>query len=129
VKGNQSIKSFVQEVLGCTCPDQVFEQIEDRQASSHTSPQTRSIAIGGKLLVYIWEVDDTSKLTENIYSLLESGRKERDQRGLNRFRLVLATEDTRTIKTRAELDFSRFKDLDENMHLHVIARQDLAGIY
>jgi hypothetical protein len=42
---------------------------------------------------------------------------------------VLATEDTRTIKTRAELDFSRFKDLDENMHLHVIARQDLAGIY
>ena len=52
------IKKFVQNVLGCTCPDKVFEQIEDNHVLPSMSPHSRSISIGGRLLIYVWKVED-----------------------------------------------------------------------
>ena len=55
---NDSIKDFVQNILGCICPDKVFEHIEDRRVASLSSPHTRCITIGGRLLIYIWNIRD-----------------------------------------------------------------------
>lgn len=125
---NESIKNFVRNILGCTCPDNVFEQIDDQQVSSSISPHTRSITIGGKLLLYIWEVGSPNQLEEGIPAILAAGKEARNELGLNRFRAILVTGDSSTIKSRADLCFSQFSDLDEKMHLHVISRQGLAGI-
>lgn len=125
---NESIKNFVRNILGCTCPDNVFEQIDDQQVSSSISPHTRSITIGGKLLLYIWEVGSPDQLEEGIPAILAAGKEARNELGLNRFRAILVTGDPSTIKSRADLCFSQFSDLDEKMHLHVISRQGLAGI-
>jgi len=118
---NLNIKKFVRQILGCTCPDKVFEQIEDRRTVSSFSPHTRSITIGGRLLIYIWEVDEIERFKNNFHVMLAAGRKERDEQGLNRFRAVLAVdESSRGIAVEADLHFSRFVGRDDRMHLHVI---------
>ena len=115
------IKKFVQNVLGCTCPDKVFEQIEDNHVLPSTSPHSRSISIGGRLLIYVWEVEDGfEELQEGLLAMLEAGKKERDADGLNRFRAVLAVENPQIIVPKANFYFSRFAGKDERMHIHVV---------
>ncbi len=125
---NQQIKHFVRHILGCTCPDNVFEHIKDQRVTADISPHTRTIIIGGKLLLYIWEVDNPDQLQEGIPAILTAGKKERDELGLNRFRAVLAADNAGAIKNLAELYFSQCKRLDDRMHLHVVDRNDLITI-
>lgn len=123
------IKDFVQNILGCTCPDKVFEHIEDRRVASLSSPHTRCITIGGRLLIYIWNIKDVNTLRENLAALLVAGRKERDDRGLNRFRAVLAVDNNPAhFAAETQRYFSEFADRDERIHLHVVASADLEGI-
>jgi hypothetical protein len=124
MKSQLLIKKFVQNVLGCTCPNKVFEQVEDRHVPPSSSPHTRSITIGGKLLIYIWEVDE-KELQEGILAMLETGKKERDARGLNRFRAVLAVKTPQAVAPRANQYFSLFEGKDDRMHIHVVPVNDL----
>ena len=123
------IKKFVRQVLGCTCPDKVFEQIEDKHVASAVSPHTRVITIGGRLLIYIWEVNEPGQFKENFPAMLAAGQKERDERGLNRFRAVLATDKiNQNIVAEAALYFSQFAGRDDRMHFHVVPQNALADI-
>jgi hypothetical protein len=115
------IKEFVRQVLGCTCPDRVFEQIEDRRVLSAVSLHNRSITIGGRLLVYIWEVEEITQFKEKFHAMLAAGKKERDDRGLNRFRAVLAVVDNPAgMIAAATVHFSEFDGRDDRIHFHVI---------
>ena len=125
---NQQIRHFVRHILGCTCPDNVFDHIKDQRVTADISPHTRTIIIGGKLLLYIWEVDNPDQLQEGIPAILTAGKKERDELGLNRFRAVLTADNAGAIKARAELYFSQCKGLDDKIHLHVIPSNDLKDI-
>jgi hypothetical protein len=123
------LKDFVQNILGCTCPDKVFEQIEDRHVAHSSSPHCRSITIGGRLLIYIWNVSGSYALKENLLAMLEAGKKERDERGLNRFRAVLAVGDTQKhIESEAKSYFSRYAGSDDRMHMHVVSSLDIRDI-
>jgi len=116
------IKDFVQKNLGCTCPDKVFEEIEDLPVAPLSAPHTRRIAIGGRLLIYIWNVKGTYKFKENLLAMLAAGKRERDARGFNRFRAVLAVDDTpQHVAKKAQLYFSHYADRDDRMHIHVVA--------
>ena len=125
MKIENSIKGFVQNVLGCTCPDKVFEQIEDRIVVSASSPHTRTITIGGRLLIYVWEADDPVDLKRDLFAMLKTGRKERDDRGLNRLRAVLGVENPQNVALRVEQYFPLFADKDDRMHVHVVSLQNL----
>ena len=125
---NESIKNFVRHILGCKCPDNVFEHIEDQRVTADISPHTRTIIIGRKLLLYVWEVNNPDQLQEGIPAILAAGKEERDELGLNRFRAVLAADNAGAIKNRAELYFSQCKGLDNRMHLHVVDRNDLISM-
>ena len=125
MKSQLCIKKFVQNVLGCTCPDKVFEQIEDRHVLSSSSPHSRSITIGGRLLIYVWKADKLMDLQQGLFAMLHTGKKERDARGLNRFRAVLAVETPHTVTTRANLYFSLFEGKDDRMHIHVVPLNSL----
>ena len=125
MESRNSIKEFVQNVLGCTCPDKVFEQIEDRIVESASSPHTRTITIGERLLIYVWEADGPMDLQQDLVAMLETGRKERDDRGLNRFRAVIAAENPQYLAPMAEKYFSLFADRDDRMHIHVVPLQNL----
>jgi hypothetical protein len=125
---NESIRKFVRNTLGCKCPDNVFAQIDDKQVTSKISPHTRSITIGGKLLLYVWEVNSPDQLQEGIPAILASGKKARNEIGLNRFRAILVTEDPSTIKIQADFCLSQFMDIDDKMHLHVVSSKGFTGI-
>ncbi|KPK22713.1 MAG: hypothetical protein AMJ61_16925 [Desulfobacterales bacterium SG8_35_2] len=123
------IKKFVRQVLGCTCPDKVFEQIEDKHVAPAVSPHTRVITIGGRLLIYIWEANEPGQFKEKLPAMLAAGRKERNERGLNRFRAVLATDETnQNIAAEAALYFSQFAGRDDRMHLHVVPQNALSDL-
>ena len=120
------IKKFVQNVLGCTCPDKVFGQIEDNHVLPSMSPHSRSISIGERLLIYVWKVEDRlEELQEGLLAMLEAGKKERDADGLSRFRAVLAVENPEIIAPMANFYFSRFQGKDDRMHIHVISLHTL----
>ena len=125
MKSKHPIKKFVQNVLGCKCPDKVFEQIEDRYLLPSSSTHSRSITIGGRLLIYVWEVDGQGDLQEGLHAMLEAGQKERDARGLNRFRAVLSVETPHTVTSRANKYFSLFEGRDDRMHIDVVPMGDL----
>lgn len=117
------IKNFVQQELGCTCPENVFEQIEDKRILSSDSPHNRAITIGGRLLVYIWEVEEAVQFREKFFAMLAAGKRERDWRGLNRFRAVLAVSGNHPgVAAEATLYFSEFGGKDDRIHFHIIPR-------
>jgi hypothetical protein len=123
------IQDFVQHILGCTCPDKVFEQIEDRRVAPSFSPHTRIITIGGRLLIYIWNVKGADRLKENLFAMLEAGKKERDEKGLNRFRAVLAFDTAaQHCETSAKSYFSQYAGKDDRMHIHVVSTENLKDV-
>lgn len=49
-KDNQTIKVFVRQTRGCSCPEEVFYRIEVEDADSPDSLFDQRITIGGKLM-------------------------------------------------------------------------------
>lgn len=117
-----AVKEFVQHVLGCTCPEEVFYNIEFERCMRIPpcrSPITR-IAVGGRLLVYILEADQADFVRHDLPVVLREGRRERNTKGFNRLRTVVATKDKGLIQSVAEEVFAGHEGLDEKIHLHII---------
>jgi hypothetical protein len=114
------IKPFVQQTLGCNCPEEVFSHIDCRINISYgTILLSHKINVGNKLLIYIVELKDPDSLNDALMLLIHEGKKERDMGGFNRFRLVLATDKTHLIQQHAFDIFDTLKK-DERVHLHVV---------
>jgi len=117
----ENVKTFVRNVLGCKCPEQVFEYIECQNVEVDGLPLTR-INVGNRLLLYVVEVNDV-KLKDVLPALVRAGKNERDDRKFNRFRLVVVTDDEE-VKRIARESFEN-ADVDEGVHLHVLGRDEL----
>jgi hypothetical protein len=128
MRNDRNIIKFVRHTLGCKCPDEIFDRIECRDRDSGADPYTRSITLGGRLLVYIWETNDPSLVEAGLPAMLLCGKNERDRLGLNRFRAVIATDDVDHIGSIAQRLFRDFSDKDEKVHLHVVSTHDVADL-
>ena len=117
------IKRFVQETLGCTCPEELFNQIDYQEEDDSISG--RKVTVGDRLLVYIIAMDRKSSIQGVINSALEQGVEERDKKGLNRFRLVLVASRPDELRSPAEHAFDRSGYTDEKTHLHVVNESDV----
>ena len=119
------IKIFVQQTLGCGCPEEVFEHIDSQSnVELNGIVLSRRIKIGNRLLIYIVEMADVDAVKKNLAFLVASGRKERDSIGFNRFRLVLIADDIRELKQFAEAVFAG-TNRDEKVHLHIIPKKNV----
>ncbi len=118
-----AIKIFVQQTLGCGCPEKVFEYIDClSNIKLNDIILKNKINIGNRLLLYIIEINDTNSLEDILPVLVRTGKKERDSMKFNRFRLVLVTDKLIEIKETAERIFEKiFKD--EKIHLHVVDKK------
>ena len=124
------IEDFARNVLGCDCPDEVFKVIECQQGDApRETPYSFRIAIGGRLLVYILETDDLEVVRKGLPEMLSAGKAERDEKGMNRFRAVVSTDDTETLEDAAKGIFEDFAEKDEKIHLHVLKKGDVAGVH
>jgi hypothetical protein len=123
----ESVRNFVRETLGCTCPEELLWQIEAerRPARSTNMPAHRVLTVGNRLLIYLWEAD-TPSLGATVACLLEAGREERNRRGLNRFRLVVVHPDPAQIEPTARQAYAAWKRAGEDRtHLHLVRPEDL----
>ena len=117
----ESIKTFVQQTLGCGCPEEVFKLI-DCQFNIKLNNEAilrNKINIGNRLLIYILEVNNTGPIKNILPFLVTSGKTERDNLKFNRFRLVLITDRVEEIKRTAESIFGAINK-DEKVHLHIV---------
>lgn len=128
MRNDQNLIKFVRHTLGCKCPEEIFDRIEYQEGSGGADPYTRSITLGERLLVYIWETNDPSLVETKLPAMLLCGKNERDQRGLNRFRAVIATDDVDRIGSIAQRLFRDLSDKDEKVHLHVVPTREVANL-
>ena len=119
------IKHFVQEVLGCSCPEEVFNKIDYEKEIDGISG--RKINVGDRLLIYIISIDGKSNIQGVINSALERGVEERDKKGLNRFRLVLVSSRPVELRSSAEQAFDSSGHTDDKIHLHIVNESDVVS--
>lgn len=128
---HQSIKRFAVEILGCGCPDEVFQTVETGTTtiSTLTTFQPDRILIGNRLLIYLAPVDSDTELPILLPDLIKAGTEERDSKGYNRFRLVLYTEDKDFDAAGTDFLFSSLAGVDDRLFLHIIEKQALSDIF
>ena len=122
---NSIIKSFVQKILGCRCPEEVFRSIDDKHdvRLNERILLSHSITIGDRLLIYVLDPEGPAQLGQCLGFIVSAGKKERDARGLNRFRLAVISDDALE-KELLHRGFEELADKDEKTHLHVIRKKE-----
>ena len=117
------IKAFVKGSLGCTCPDDVFDVVDDVGDVEIASGLSllHKITVGNRLLIYVYEADSIGNLKEHVPILVRHGNEEKTRRGYNRFRLVLLSDAIGAVRPIAKPLFESAND-QENTHLHIIDR-------
>jgi hypothetical protein len=121
----EKIKRFVQEALGCGCPEEVFRSIDckrDVELGGGVILDS-TITIGNRLLIYV-VYDNQDFVAKHLALLVSAGKKERDSRGLNRFRLVILTDGSSASGDAIRRTFDELQEKDDNIHLHVISSND-----
>ncbi len=120
---HDSIKFFIQKTLGCECPEEVFRSIDCqlRVRLQNDVLIDCVLIVGNRLLVYVVDDGDGSLDEKRLALYLAEGTKERDSKGLNRFRLVIAT-DKAWVQQRLKKAFEALNNEDDKVHLHVISK-------
>ncbi|TNF91847.1 MAG: hypothetical protein EP297_14900 [Gammaproteobacteria bacterium] len=125
----ESVKNFVRHTLGCSCPDSVFESQDiDREVALKDIKKFKKLVIGEKLLIYLIDIDSAADWPSMIAQLISAGKSERDLRSLNRFRLVLGTEDIESVQDEADRILEGMYGQDAKIHLHVVTSSELEKI-
>ncbi len=121
------VKTFVRHVLGCECPDEVFAHI-DCQCNivlNNDIVLRNKINIGNRLLIYVVEMNSPDFLKNILATLVPIGINERDEKGFNRFRLVIATDKLDNLKDKVEKTFKALEIKDEKVHLHIVHQNEI----
>ncbi len=122
---NSKIKHFVQEVLGCSCPEEVFNEICCKNENNVFSG--KKVTVGGRLLIYLVSMDSQSSVQEVVDAVLAEGVAERDREGFNRFRLVIVSSCPDEIRSLVQQAFNRSGCKDDMTHLHVVNTSHAEG--
>lgn len=118
---NSAVKVFVQEVLGCGCPEEVFNKIETNKNTEETIKC--ELIIGERLLIRIVEFQNTSTFQTLLENQMKNGITHRDKNGFNRFRLVIACSRPDQAQQQISGLIKRLEELDGKAHLHLINNQ------
>jgi hypothetical protein len=121
------IHHLIREILGCTCPEEVFDHIiiDTIPDISGISGDFVQIIMGNRLLVVIWFPVEYQQLPEHLPTLMQAGQTQRDRMQLNRFRLVIGTDFVEEIKKQLRLISPLIDSWDEKCHLHVVEREEI----
>jgi hypothetical protein len=116
------IREFIQGTLGCGCPEEVFEHVEER-AISWAGVPGRRITVGDRLLVAVFETDDPRLAVGRVAAWVADGRRARDAEGLNRLRVVIAGGRPAELEVAVRPVFDAAPERDDRVHLHVLDRR------
>lgn len=118
---DEKITAFVRNVLGCGCPDEVFNKIEvlNIDLDCNALKATR-IVIGDTLLIYILPYASVDIAIQCMDKLVINGKQDRDSHGYNRFRLVVPYCDDKSLEEQASALFATVAGSDEKLHIHYV---------
>lgn len=129
-----TFERFAREQLGCRCEPELFSRVEDDPSPLPGLPQIRRrVSVGARLLIYFAETTTEDLAPERvgdwIAAAIAAGVAERDRRGMNRLRLVVALEDpTPEYASAIAEHVSRLPGLDDRTHLHILSAGCLVGV-
>ena len=115
-----SLRFFVREVLGCACPETVFDDVRiglPALFDTHGVEGGVKILLGERLLVAVVPLARLEAPDMDVPAILARGRDVRDARGFNRYRLVLVGVPDSAARGRLEAAARAF---DERVHVHVV---------
>ena len=119
---DKEIKVFVRETLGCGCPEEVFQYMDYQSNIMSGDVLLRArLNVGNRLLIYVVDVEKRESIRNILSRLIDIGKKERDDLGFNRFRLVLASDNVSEIRRTSE-ELFRDSVKDEKVHLHIVQK-------
>jgi hypothetical protein len=120
---------FVRHRLGCSCGDEVFQDIRVLVSPAVCAGVrvAAELRIGGRLLVWLVPGGTLADLATALPALVAGGRERRDRGGFNRFRLVLGLEDASGFPA-LERGFRDSAGDDPRLHLHLLAPSLLAEL-
>ncbi len=122
------LRSFIQSTLGCGCPDDVLEWIQCTHTELTQEKDTRitRIDVGGRLLVYVLEVDGPDRRAEAaLPAVIAAATVDRATSCFTRLRVVVAIDDPEEMRPKLERRFNGSAPLDDKVHLHVVRPTDL----
>lgn len=117
------IEYFVRATLGCRCPDEVFRSVSiDQLRTADGAIGYTRLVVGSRLLIYILDAATASGGDGALADLVARGCRERNERGFNRFRLVIACDEPASEDTAVQHTFDDASGNDERAHLHWLQR-------
>jgi hypothetical protein len=117
------IEHFVRATLGCQCPDEVFRSIAiDQLRTADGAIGYTRLLVGDRLLIYILDAPAVRVADGALAELVARGCRERNERGYNRFRLVIACDEPASESTSVQHAFDHAAANDERTHLHCLPR-------
>ena len=116
VETREELVGFVRNTLGCGCPDEIIERIEiDRSPTGEPG-----LDVGGRLLVRVLQTAGLEEVAAELGKIVVRARAERDRRGFNRLRFVVA--DDRPERVVEALAGALVEDppIDDRVHVHIV---------
>jgi hypothetical protein len=125
------VKRFVRQVVGCTCPDEVFKRVEVKPRSSaiRSCSTDYEINVGGRLLIVVSSDPADVFSRARLEKVMAEGRSARDAGRFNRFRFIVQAENAPEVQTPLSRLFEGLATKDEKTHLHVIGRKDVPDFF
>lgn len=122
---NSAVKDFLVNVLGCKCPEEVFQDIELNRAPSPVDsiPLDFEIHVGGRIIMLGVTAERVTSTPTALAALVSAGRKIRDEREYNRFRLVVLADDP-ACEAILRPHFEQLPEVDDRIHMHVVNKAD-----
>ena len=115
-----AVRSFVREILGCTCPEDVFDDVRIGLPvlfDTHGVEGGLEILVGRRLLIGVVPLAGIDNVEDDIQAILARGRSVRDAKGFSRYRLALVGAPDSATRERLEALSRMF---DERVHLHLV---------
>lgn len=125
-----ALRAFVRGALGCGCPDSVFERIETGTLAEDVfvAGHGRRIVVGDTLLIYIIRPASLAALCGQVGRVAVRGRRDRDEHGYNRFRLVLASGVDTAAQGTLAAEFTDAAGADARLHIHFVPPEAVATL-
>jgi len=115
-----AVRQLVRVELGCTCPEEVFDEVVIGFPSLFDSPIVPSsvqILVGRRLILSLVPVHALKDVAADSKSLLLEGKRLRDRQGLNRYRLVLVGRVSKQVLMKLQKEA---QNIDDRIHVHLI---------
>lgn len=125
-----AVTRFVREVIGCNCPDDVFRHIEVQRGSSAVKSCSTDceLRIRGRLLMVL-TAEPLANLSAHLVHVIAEGKRARDERKFNRFRLVVETASPAEERDKFLRAFESLPDKDERTHLHGLPKGEVPNFF